>query len=169
MINITGVVTGEKNVIARLERVTPNVRQAVTSRLLRISIDLQSYVVKNKLSGQLLRRRTGTLAASIQHKVVSTSASITAVVGSRINEAKPLKYAGIHEDGSNEVVSVREHLRMMTTAFGQAVKNPRKITVRAHSMRQNVKAKRYLAGSLDENRQRYLDELDKAVGEGAKR
>lgn len=169
MINITGVVTGDKNVIARIERITPNVRQSLTDAMLRVSIDLQGYVAKNKLSGQLLKRRTGTLAASIQHKVVSTSVSITGVVGSRINEGAPLKYARIHEDGANQVVTVREHLRMMTMAFGQAVKSPRKITVRAHSAKQHVKAKRYLAGSLEENRARYLEMLDRAVGAGVRK
>lgn len=169
MIHITGVVTGDKNVIARLDSIEPKVRESLTRAMLRITIHLQGYVVSKKLSGQLLKRRTGTLAASIQHKVVSTGSSITGVVGSRINQSSPLKYARIHEDGSNAVVTVREHLRMMKTAFGKPVANPRKITVRTHTMKQNVKAKHYLSGSLAENRDDYLAQLDRAVGQGVRK
>lgn len=168
MINLTGVVTGDKAVQARIRSIAPNVRAKLTQALLRITIDLQGYVARNKLSGQLLKRRTGTLAASIQHKVVSTPEGVTGVVGSRINESRPLKYAGPLEDGFDGTVTVREHLRMMTTAFGREVKNPHKITVRAHSAHRVVKARHYLALSLAENRDRYLAQLDRAVAEGAK-
>lgn len=168
MINITGVVTGEKNVQARFERTSPRVRESLTREVLRVVIDLQGYVARNKLAGQLLKRRTGTLAASIQHRVVSTTSSVTGAVGSRINESAPLSYARIHEDGFDGTVTVREHLRMMTTAFGHPVKNPRKITVGAHTAQRHVRAKHYLSGSLAERRDQYLAQLDRAVGAGLK-
>jgi hypothetical protein len=166
MIQITGTVTGDKKVVARLSALPANVRQNLTEAMLRITIDLQSHVAKNKLSGQLLRRRTGTLAASIQHKVNSTADSVTGVVGSRINEAAPLKYAPPLEDGFDGEVTVREHLRQMTTAFGRAVKEPRKITVRSHSAKRHIKAYRYLAGALEERRAGYLERIRKAVADG---
>lgn len=168
MIGITGVITGEKAVTARINSIAPRVRESITRTMLRITIDLQSYVVKNKLSGQLLKRRTGTLAASMQHKVVSTQAGVTGVVGSRINEGAALKYARPLEDGFDGTVTVREHLRQMTTAWGRAVKEPRKITVRAHSAQRHIKAYKYLASSLAENRSRYIEMLTRAVAEGAK-
>lgn len=168
MINIKGVVTGDKQVIANLGSAPERVRSKVETAMTRIVIDLQSYVVKNKLSGQLLKRRTGTLAASIQQRVARTDGQIVGVVGSRINDANPLKYAPPLEDGFSDTVTVKEHLRQMNTAFGKAVKEPRKITVKAHGMKMNVKARNYLKGSLAENRERYLQMIDKAVGDGLK-
>lgn len=167
MISITGRVVGDKAVVARISSIVPSVRQSLTRAMLRITIDLQGYVVKNKLSGQLLNRRTGTLAASMQHKVVSTSEGVVGVVGSRVNAGAPLKYARALEDGFTGTVNVREHLRMMTTAFGKAVKDPHKITVGAHSAHRNIKARHYLSSSLAERRDAYLDQIEKAVGEGA--
>lgn len=169
MINITGIVTGDKEVVAHLSDLPTNVRESLTAAMNRITIDLQGYVVRNKLSGQLLKRRTGTLAASMQHRVVSNADGVTGVVGSRINEGAPLKYAKPLEDGFDGEVSVREHLRQMTTAFGKAVKEPRKIMVRAHTAHRHVKAYKYLASSLAENRDSYIAQLRRAVSDGVKK
>jgi hypothetical protein len=168
VIHIKGVVTGDKNVVANLGAVPARVRESVEQTMQRVVIDLQSRVVKNKLSGQLLKRRTGTLAASIQFRVAKTSDSVTGVVGSRINEARPLKYAGPLEDGFDGTVTVREHLRMMTTAWGKPVKNPRQISVRAHAAQRHIKAYHYLKSTLAENRERYLGMISRAVSRGLK-
>lgn len=166
MINIRGVVTGDRNVVADLGQVAPRVRGSVEDAMLRISVDLSNRVKRDKLTGQLLRVRTGTLRASIDYRVVKNSDSVTGVVGSRTNAAAPLKYAPIHEDGFDGTVTVREHLRMMTTAFGRPVKNPRQIKVGAHEAQRHVKAKHYLKSTLTENRERYLDMISKAVAKG---
>lgn len=167
MINITGTVTGDKAVIARLNTTEPRVRQALTEAALRIGIHLESYVRKNKLSGQLLKRRTGTLAASIDHKVTSTSSSVTAVIGSRVNATKPLAYARALEDGFDGVVTVKEHLRMVKQAFGKPLANPHNVTVRGHTAKRKTKAYRYLASSLAENRDSYIEQLRAAAVKGA--
>lgn len=168
MIHIHGVVKGEKNVLARLGEVTPAVRTQVERTILRIVIDLQSNVVRNKLSGQLLKRRTGTLAASIQHKVVSTSDTITGIAGSRVTSGAPLKYAPPLEDGFNGAVTVKEHLRNVKQAWGKPMQNPRAVLVKAHQAQRNIKARHYMRSTLDENRDRYLEMIDKAVGKGAR-
>jgi hypothetical protein len=168
MIEVTAVVTGDKATAAHLSALPANVRKELTTAMLRITIDLQSYVVRNKLSGQLLKRRTGTLAASIQHRVDSARADgVYGVVGSRINEGHPLKYAGPLEDGFEGDVTVKEHLRQMTKAWGREVKNPRKITVHAHTAKRHIKAYRYLASALEERRTSYLEQIRAAVARGA--
>lgn len=166
---ITWKVTGEQQVITTLRDITPSVKSKLVNCMNRIAIDLQGQVVKNKLSGQLLNRRTGTLASSIQPKVVVTTAGVTGIVGSRVNESMPLKYAHIHEYGFNGTVTVKQHLRMMTTAFGRPVKEPRQITISPHTAVRNVREKRYLRGTLEENRDKYLEMINAAVGEGIKR
>ncbi len=148
---ITGTVTGDDRVIARLDSMGAAIQERVVKAVLRSAIDLESYVRKNKLAGQLLKRRTGTLAASIQHKVVVSGGSVTGIVGSRVNESAPLKYAAIHEYGFSGQVNVRAHTRRNGAS------------VREHVRNENVSAKRYLRGSLEERRDTYIEWIAAAV------
>lgn len=147
---ITSTVTGDDRVQARLLAMPGAVRSKLQEAILRSVIDLESYVRKEKLSGQLLKRRTGTLAASIQHKMVVTPDDITGIVGSRVNESAPLKYAAIHEYGFSGQESVREYMR-------------KGHPVRAHIRNIVVPAKRYLRGSLDERAPQYVKWMQEAT------
>ncbi|MBV8061459.1 MAG: HK97 gp10 family phage protein [Alphaproteobacteria bacterium] len=166
---ISGTVKGTDAVIARIGRVEPNVREALIAEVKRLAISLQSYVVVNKLSGQVLKRRTGTLAASIQWRADNSGGNVSAFVGSRINEAAELKYARVHEYGFDGTVTVREHLRMMTQAFGREVKEPRQITVHTHSRNMHVPERSYLRSSLAEMKNDVLDGIRNAVSQGVKK
>lgn len=163
---ISGEVKGTEAVVARIGRVDGNVRQSLIDTVKRLAISLQSYVVANKLSGQVLKRRTGTLARSIQWRADNSGDRISAFVGSRINEAKPLPYARVHEYGFQGPVTVRDHLRMMTQAFGKEVKEPRQIQIRSYVRNVNIPERSYLRSSLFEMRQSVLDGIRDAVKEG---
>ena len=167
MIKVVGTVVGETKLISRINSIAPGVRKSVTETMLRVTQDLQRYIQKNKLAGQLLKRRTGTLAASIQFKVVSSPDGVTGVVGSRVNESKPLKYAGPLENGFDGTVTVKAHMRTIKQAFGHSIE-PKTISVRAHGARRHIKAYKYMASSLAENKTTYLEQIAKAVAEGAK-
>lgn len=54
---------------------------------------LRGYIVKKKLSGQVLKRRTGRLASSIEAEQYIVGGGVVGRVGSN------LKYAKIHETG----------------------------------------------------------------------
>jgi len=54
---------------------------------------LRGYIVKKKLSGQVLKRKTGRLAGSIQSEQYIVGGGVVGRVGSN------LKYARIHETG----------------------------------------------------------------------
>lgn len=71
----------------------------------RLSVTLQRNVKADKLSGQVLHVRTGTLRRSINQRVEDSGHSIVATVGTNVD------YAHVHEHGFNGMVTVREHLR----------------------------------------------------------
>jgi len=165
MIRITGDITGDRALGVRLNSITPGVRKSVTTAMLRITIDLQSHIARNKLAGQLLKRRTGTLAASIQHKVVSTTDGVTGIVGSRVNQGAPLAYANVLENGFDGTVTVKAHLRNIKEAFGKQIA-PREVQVASHSARRHIKAYKYMASAMAEKRDGYMEQLRKAVADG---
>lgn len=161
-------VRGAEQVITQIENVTPNVRQELVREITKQAIRFQSYVVSKKLSGQVLKRRTGTLARSIQWRVLDTPTKISGFVGSRIRESRPLPYAAPHEYGFKGAVSVKESLRTMTTAFGREVKNPRQIRIRAHTRNVDVPERSYLRSSLAELRTEIIESISKAATKGVK-
>jgi phage gpG-like protein len=71
----------------------------------RLSILVQAHVKGQKLTGQVLHVRTGTLRRSINRRVYQEGEAVWAVVGTNV------RYAAIHEYGFTGAVSVREHVR----------------------------------------------------------
>ncbi len=161
--SITSSVKGESAVIERFKNLPGDALERLRVGMTRLALKLQRKVVTEKLSGQLLKVRTGTLRRSIQYRIDNVSNGVIATVGSRINEANPLKYAAPHEYGFQGSVNVKQHLRMMTTAFGKDVKNPRQILVKAHQMRVNIKEKAYLRSSLKEMREEIKADMTSSV------
>jgi len=162
---ITGSIEGQSGVLQRLETVTPKIRASLKTAVTRLSIQLQSYVVANKLSGQVLKRRTGTLARSIQWKVEDTDAGVVGTVGSRIKESNPLKYAAIHEYGFAGPQTVKAHLRTIKQAFGRPLASPVQVNVGAFTRNVNMPARSFMRTSLAENQQSINDEISRAIRE----
>jgi len=109
------------------ERLQANLRSAVT----RLSIVVQSSVKEDKLSGQALSVRTGTLRRSINRVVNEDASGVFASVGTNV------VYAAIHEYGYQGPQSVREHTR-------------RGATVRAFVRNVNLPARSFLRSTLQE-------------------
>jgi HK97 gp10 family phage protein len=141
---ITATILGQEALIADIQQIPARAIPEIQKTTEMLAIKLSAYVQKNKLSGQVLRNRTGTLRRSINYKVSESGGEFTAIVGTN------KEYAHIHEYGFQGQVTVKEHMRMMKTAFGKTVKNPRKITVRAHSMHMNMPARSFLRTALAE-------------------
>lgn len=139
-------VRGDEQVIAMLGRVTPGVRAGMLKTMESIGQNLTAYIQRNKLSGQVLRRRTGELSRSINNSVRDTPEAISAVVGSSMPGAR---YPAAHEYGFTGTVSVPTHVRIQTRAWGRPI-IPRMVSVRAHPMRMRIVEKRYLRGALEE-------------------
>jgi phage gpG-like protein len=90
---ITAYLVGESELMARMGRMYPNAKKGLLEAVTRLAIQLQRNVMKDKLSGQVLNVRTGTLRRSINQLVSQTDTSTEGRVGTNV------EYARIHEYG----------------------------------------------------------------------
>ena len=105
MLNVT--LTGDKELIARLDAMPDKVRRALVTKVTALSLKLEAHVKQDKLSGQVLNVRTGALRRSIFSTV---DTGVTTVRG-KVASSGDVKYAGIHEFGGttppHEIVPVK--------------------------------------------------------------
>lgn len=94
MITITTV--GNNALVQRLQRIGPTVHAKLLRAVTKIVFTLEAYIKTQKLSGQVLKVRTGALKSSIQSRVEDKGA--LAVYG-YVYSAGNVKYAAIHEFG----------------------------------------------------------------------
>lgn len=116
-----------------------------------LTFKLVGMVKADKLSGQALHRRSGRLSRSINAQF--TDDGKTGVVGTNV------VYGKAHESGGT--FNIPEHMRMMKQAFGRPVKNPREITVRAHTA--TFPQRSFLASALRDLEPQIKPAVEKAV------
>ena len=169
---ITASQRGPDSLIRKLTTAEQRVRQNGESAVKVEALNLVAYIKEKKLSDVVLRVRTGRLRRSITAKFEGQgSSTFIALVGTNV------KYARIHELGFEGTVQVPEHnvkshSRTMTTAFGKPLPEPRVVNVRAHVVKafgkhMKMKARPFLAPSLQENLSRIIDNVKKALGKAA--
>lgn len=146
--------SGAEEVRLKFLTLSETVRKQLVKSMRDAMISLRAYVAANKLSGQVLHVRTGTLRRSITQRVIESGNDVTGIVGTNV------KYAPPHEYGFKGTVSVREYLRR--------TKAGRDATVSAHSRKVDMPPRSFLRSSLEENRKSILDRLEKGVNEGIK-
>ncbi len=123
------------------------------------------HVTRDKLLGQYLHRRTGTLIRSItaSPEFIQTEASVTGVFGSNLD------YARYHEEGFSGSLPVRAHERHIKERFETQrfqmggseatgrlriarlrvlTRAARTIQVRAHTRRVNIEARHFLRDTV---------------------
>ena len=155
---ITGRVSGDAAVLLRLKAMNVRVRDALRRGVTREAIALTRFVKEEKLSGQVLKNRTGTLRRKINYVVSETSAGVTGSVGVK------LSYAAAHEYGVDKVVTVREHLRTIKEAWGRPI-SPVSATVRAHQRHMRLPERSFLRSSLRDRSPAIREALRLAVHE----
>jgi len=138
---ITGYVVGDTEVIARLQALPARVQSSLVSKVTALALRLVNRVKSDKLSGQVLKRRTGTLSRSINDRVAETPNEVTGSVGTNV------AYAAFHEYGYDGTEQVKQHLREIKQAFGREI-SPRSVTVSAHSRKVNYPARSFLRSAL---------------------
>jgi hypothetical protein len=155
---ITAYLVGDEQALQRLR----GLPEAVNSRLLRaitqLGIDLQRDVQQDKLSGQVLRSRTGSLRSSIDVMVDQSGGAITASVFS------DSRYAGVQEYGFAGTVSIRASLRRIREAFGRPIAE-KTISVRAYDRRMDLPERSFLRSALDDMTPAIRDEVEAALAE----
>jgi len=116
---IIGYLVGDREVLDRLRALPDAVNSSLLPAITRLGIELQRDVQQDKLSGQVLKSRTGSLGSSIDLRVDQSGGAIVA------NVFTDSPYAAVHEYGFAGTVSVRASLRRITEAFGRPIPDQR--------------------------------------------
>jgi phage gpG-like protein len=121
----------------------PKLIEAVRGSITRSLLDLVRYVKSEKLSGQVLRNRTGRLRRSINaSQVIETAGGLEGTVGTNV------EYGKTHEYGYQGPVTVKAHMRTIKQAWGHALKSPVSVSVRSHSRQVNLPERSFLRSAL---------------------
>lgn len=171
---------GDDKCIGVYERIAPGAAQELGKTTGEEAAHLVGYIQKNKLSGFPLRARSGRLRSSIHYVMNPISPfQITAQVGTNV------EYAGYHEFGFHGSVQVRAHIREIKSrstfsreqhvsrktgrSYMAKVKASQGIAfVKSHSRRVDYAGRPTLRPALEENRERIVQNLTRAVERGAK-
>jgi hypothetical protein len=82
----------------------PVVVRVLTQRLTLLMLKLQQHIVREKLSGQVLHRRTGKLAGSIA--TVPITVDGTTLIGKVVGASGPAWYGRVHEFGGESAYEI---------------------------------------------------------------
>lgn len=151
--NPTVTIVGAAATLRRLKDTRGRAREALRNTTISLVIKLTRKVKSEKLSGQVLKNRTGRLRRSITGKTEGEGTKLFGIVGTNV------EYAGVHEYGGP--VQVKSHLRTITQAWGHALKAPVTFTVRAHVV--NYKERSFLRSALREMSAEIKQELTQAM------
>lgn len=152
--SVTIQVTGEDAIQRRLAAIA-NLRPALRRTLEGQLIELQAHVVANKLTGQVLHVRTGTLGRSITYRLEEGDDALRGIVGTNV------KYARIHEYGGtiHLPAMVPRRRRALRFEVGGAVVFAKR--VRAHDV--TMPERSFLRSSLEERRPKILQAFGATV------
>lgn len=92
---ITGTILGDKEVVAHFDAMPAKVHAALLAKTQSLSIALARYIQEQKLSGQVLKVRSGNLRRSIAFMTTDSGETITG----KAYSSGDVKYAAIHEFG----------------------------------------------------------------------
>ncbi|MBV8333915.1 MAG: HK97 gp10 family phage protein [Alphaproteobacteria bacterium] len=155
---ITADLVGDQQALERLRALPEAVNSRLLSVITRLGIELQRDVQQDKLSGQVLRSRTGSLKSSIDFRIDQSGGSITASVFS------DSRYAGAQEYGFAGTVTIRASLRRIREAFGRPIAE-KTISVRAYDRRMNLAERSFLRSALNDMTPAIRDEVETAAAE----
>ncbi len=153
---ISGRVSGDSEVLLYLKS-----RGLVLRDELRTAVQRQGFrllrIAKEKVSGPVLKNRTGTLRRKINFEFRETPDAIAGSIGIK------LSYAPVHEYGFDGIVSVKSHLRTITQAFGRPLAAPVSVSVGEHSRHMRMPERSFLRSTLRENAPSVREALQLAV------
>jgi len=155
---ITAYLVGDEQLLERLRALPDAINSGVLRGITQLGIELQRNVQQNKLSGQVLRSRTGSLKSSIDLRVDQSGGAITASVFT------DSRYAGVQEYGFAGTVSVRASLRRIREAFGRPIAE-KTISVRAYDRRMDLPERSFLRSALEDMTPAIRDAVETALRE----
>lgn len=140
---IKTTIVGTDRVIAQLNAVGPRVRDSVRIAIRQLAVQLKGNVKRDKLSGQVLKRRTGNLSRSIDDAVVETPEGAVGIVSTNV------KYGRAHEYGFQGAVTVKAHLRTIKMAWGKQI-TPTSVNVNSFTRNMNLPMRSFLRTALSD-------------------
>ncbi len=155
-------VLGQERIASRLHGMPSAIKRYLQAVMRAEVINLQSYIKSQKLSGQVLKNRTGTLRRSIFQRVTAEGSNVAGFVGT------PTVYGPPHEFGGRFKIpkhQVRQHIRNIKQAFGKAIEE-RAVVVQAHSVRAHTAdfpMRSFMRSSFSEKKDGILANLKTAV------
>ena len=157
---ITAKITKGEDLGKKFRDSIPNIESGVQKEIMRLALKMTGSVM-NKLSGDILKVRTGRLRRSIHPEWDFKPGHMGATVGTNV------EYAAIHEYGFKGTVQVKSFQREMTKAFGRPIA-PKQVTVSAHSRNINMPERSFLRSALREMNPEILEGLRNAVAKELK-
>jgi phage gpG-like protein len=139
---ISAELLGDGLALDRLRALPDAANAGLARAFAKLGIALQGNVQQDKLSGEVLKVRSGALKSSIDVQIDKSAAGVTATVFS------DLDYAAAQEYGFSGTVNVRASLRLIKQAFGRPIAT-KAVSVRAHSRQMNLPARSFLQSALD--------------------
>jgi hypothetical protein len=138
---IDAYVSGAEVVTRRFDALPGKLRAELKLAITRLTTKLQRHVMANKLSGQVLNVRTGTLRRSIDQLVVDGGNTIVGKVSTNVSYGKK------HEYGFNGSETIESHLREIKKAWGRSI-TPKQVVVREHTRRVALPERSFLRSAL---------------------
>jgi len=157
---ITAKITKGEDLGKKFRDTIPNIQGGVQKEIMRLALKMTGKVM-GKLSGDVLRVRTGRLRRSIHPEWDFRQGYSGATVGTNV------EYAAIHEYGFSGSVQVKSFQREMTKAFGKPI-SPTQVTVRAHTRNVNMPERSFLRSTLREMKSEIEEGLQKAIAKELK-
>jgi len=159
---ITAYLVGDQQLLERLSTLPDAVNSGLLRAITQFGIELQRDVQQNKLSGQVLRSRTGSLRSSIDLRIDQNGGAIAASVFS------DSRYAGAQEYGFSGTVSIRASLRRITEAFGRPIAG-KTINMRSYNRGMDLPERSFLRSALEDMRPAIREEVEAALTEAVSR
>jgi hypothetical protein len=155
---ISAYLVGDEQLFERLRGISDAVNSGLARCITQLGIDLQRNVQQDKLSGQVLKSRTGTLKSSIDRRVDQNARGATTDIFTA------LRYGAAQEYGFTGTVSVGASLRRIREAFGRPIAE-KTISVRAYDRRMALPERSFLCSALDDMTPAIRDAVDAALAE----
>lgn len=121
----------------RLDAIAGRLQTEVQAGLAEAAERLRREIVDNRLSGQVLKARSGRLRGSIRVVPGDQSVSVTS----------DLPYAAAQEYGFEGVETVRAHVRRIREAFGRPVAE-KSVNVRSFARAMHLPARSFMRSAL---------------------
>ena len=155
---ISAQLVGDEQLLQRLRALHDTINAGLARCITQLGIDLQRNVQQDKLSGQVLKTRTGTLKSSIDCRVGQSARGATADVFTA------LRYAAAQEYGFTGTVSVGASLRRIRQSFGRPIAE-KTISVRAYDRRMSLPERSFLRSALEDMTPAIGEAINAAVAE----